>query len=340
MENPLVSICIPTYNGQKFLEACLDSVVNQTYKNIEIIIVDDRSKDNTIEIIERYTAKDSRIKLYCNEINLGLVGNWNKCLEFATGEWIKFLFQDDFFTSDCIEIMVNSLSDSDEIVTSGRRLILDESLDAATKKYSINETLTFEKLGIISNEPVYITPQKIAKFIVDNIYINFIGEPTVIMFKKEVVKELGTFNPDLIQICDLEYFLRIACNYGIKYIPQPLTYFRVHKGSASTSNFSAREFLMMNSDPIIMVNQLLYAETFKSFRNALTIPQKIKLIFFFKVRVYESYQNSLKSTPENQRKHEVMEKKYPEIANRRHGTLIIWFLLKLVKLRRRIRTKS
>ena len=190
--------------------------------------------------------------------------------------------------------MVEALSPDDKIVSSGRRLILDESLDEATKKYSINETLTFERLGIITDSPVFISSQKIASLTVENLSTNFIGEPTVIMFKKEVMKELGSFNLDLIQICDLEYFLRIACNYGIKYIPRPLTYFRVHKGSASTSNVSQRMFSLMYMDPIIMARQLLYAVFFVRFRESLYVSQKIKLNLFFKINVHETYLNALK----------------------------------------------
>lgn len=334
MENTLVSICIPTYNGQKFLEICLDSAIGQTYKNIEIIIVDDGSSDITYEIAKKYAVNDSRIKLYRNEKNLGLVGNWNHCIELACGTWIKFLFQDDYLAPDCIEIMLNALSANDKIVTSGRRLVLDESLDEATKNYSLTQTLTFGKLGIVSSLPVYFTPEKIAKFTVENIYQNFIGEPTVIMFKKEVVNELGAFNPDLIQICDLEYFLRISCNYGIKYIPQPLTYFRVHKGSASTANYSSRVFSMVNIDPIIMADQLLHGVHFIHFRKTLSIFQKIKLNLFFKVRVYESYNNSLKSTPENMHKFETMEINYPQISKFKEGDILIGILLRIVKFKR------
>jgi glycosyltransferase involved in cell wall biosynthesis len=340
MENSLVSICIPIYNGQKFLETCLDSAIGQTYRNIEIIIVDDCSTDNTLDIVDKYVAKDSRVKLFRNEKNIGLVANWNRCIELSAGEWIKFLFQDDVLTSNCIEVMIKALAVNDKIIASGRRLILDKSLDEATKKYSINETLTFERLGIISNSPVYISPRKIASLAVKNISTNFIGEPTVIMFKKEVVEQLGTFNPDIVQICDLEYFLRIACNYGVKYIPQPLTYFRVHKGSASTSNISKRIFSMVKIDPIIMVRQLLYETFFNRFRKSLSLFQKIKLKLFFKIHVHEAYVNSLHSNHENRVKFEIIGEKYPEIAMFRKGSMIIRILLEMVKLKRRSQNRG
>jgi len=332
---PLISICIPTYNGQAFLSTCLDSAISQSYKNIEIIIVDDCSTDKTYDIAKDYAAKDSRIKVFKNEKNLGLVGNWNRCIELSAGEWIKFLFQDDYFSSDCIEVMVNSISENDKIITSTRQLVLDKSLDEATKNYSVNQTITFERLGIVTNVPVFITPEKISSFAVQNICMNFIGEPTVIMFKKEVVKEFGNFNPDLIQICDLEYFLRIATKYGVKYIPKPITYFRVHKGSTGASNISGKLFSMKYIDPIIMVNQLLFANFFTHFREALSLFQKIKLKAFFKARVHESCRDSLFSIPENMKKLEDAVQKYPKIATYRKETIVTRTMLQMIKLKRK-----
>ena len=331
--NPLVSICIPTYNGQQFLELCLNSAIRQTYRNIEIIIVDDCSTDTTREITKSYAVKDPRIQLYKNEKNLGLVGNWNKCIKLSNGEWIKFLFQDDYLSLDCIEIMIGALSSNDKIVTSGRRLIFDEDLEEGSKNYSINNTLTFSKLGINSEIPLFIPAEKIANFTVKNICINFIGEPTVIMFKKEVTAELGYFSKDLIQICDLEYFLRIATNYGVRYIPQPLTYYRSHKGSTSNANRVKRLFSMIYMDPIITVHQLLYAGFFSNFRKALSLMQKVKLKLFFVLRVSESYKTAA-IDPENLKKLEAAVKNYPAISKYRKGVIVTSILLKIVKWRR------
>ena len=337
MNKPLISICIPTYNGQKFFEACLDSAIGQTYRDIEIIIVDDCSTDRTWEITKSYAAKYPQIKVYQNEKNIGLVSNWSRCMELSTGEWIKFLFQDDTLDPDCIAVMVSALSGNDKIITSGRRRIFNESLDEAPKKYSIDEPLTFEKLGIISQSPVFISPEKISSLAVKNICINFIGEPTVVMFKREIMKELGIFNPDLIQICDLEYFLRIACKYGIKYIPKPLTYFRVHKDSTSASNISKRLFLINNTDPLIVVHELLYGKLFEHFRESLGMMQKIKLKLFFVTRVYESRKTAGHTTVENRGIFDSFANKYPYILRFSKGNSFTNVLLKLAILKRLIR---
>ncbi len=335
--SPLVSICIPTYNGRQFIKECLTSAIGQSYKNIEIIFLDDGSTDDTYNTAAAYAEKDSRIKLFRNEKNLGLVSNWNKCIEYANGEWIKFLFQDDVLEPDCIEVMLNALTDEDRIVVSARKFLLDESADEATRKHVSNEILTFERLGVVAQSPIFIPAGKIAALVAGNICINFIGEPTVIMFKKEMTKELGVFNPDLVQICDLEYFLRIACNYGIKYVPRPLAYFRVHKNSTTQSNLSEKMFSMLYIDPVVMAHELLYGTSFKRFRGNLSMALKVKLRLFFEVRVNESYENSIHSKPENLEKFKVIAKKYPAIEKYSRGTFLTRILLGGVRMRRSLR---
>ena len=80
---PLISICVPTYNGSPYLEPCLDAVLSQTTSDFEVLIVDDRSSDDSLHIAERYARRDSRIMVSSNETNLGLVGNWNRCVQVA-----------------------------------------------------------------------------------------------------------------------------------------------------------------------------------------------------------------------------------------------------------------
>ena len=92
-EKDKVSICIPTYNGAQFIRKTLESVLNQSYQNIEVIVNDDCSTDNTMDIVR--SMNDSRIKIYANEENLGLVRNWNMTVSYATGEFVKLMCQDD-----------------------------------------------------------------------------------------------------------------------------------------------------------------------------------------------------------------------------------------------------
>lgn len=115
MFEPLVSIIIPVYNRENLISETINYALNQTYQNIEIIIVDNCSTDNTFEIIKSIQQKDNRIKLYKNEMNIGPVKNWKKCIEKSTGKYIKILWSDDKISTDFLEKTVNLLENDEEI---------------------------------------------------------------------------------------------------------------------------------------------------------------------------------------------------------------------------------
>lgn len=100
---PLVTIIIPVYNTEKYLKKCLNSVVNQTYKNLEIIVINDASSDNSLAILENYAKKYKNIKLVNNPVNLGVSISRNIGLDCANGDYIYFLDSDDFIRNDAIE---------------------------------------------------------------------------------------------------------------------------------------------------------------------------------------------------------------------------------------------
>ncbi|MBS1525051.1 MAG: glycosyltransferase [Bacteroidetes bacterium] len=109
---PLVSVALCTYNGDRYLASLLKSVVDQTYKNIEIIIVDDCSTDNTLKTLHKFAQNDERIKVYRNEFNLGLLGNFAKALSFCKGEFIALCDQDDIWDRSKIELQVHAIGDN------------------------------------------------------------------------------------------------------------------------------------------------------------------------------------------------------------------------------------
>lgn len=104
----LVSVAMATYNGEKYIRQQLDSILDQSYKNIEVIVVDDFSTDNTFKTLCDYAAKDERIKIFSNKINIGVVATFEKCLGLTTGDFIALCDQDDIFRKDKIELMVRA----------------------------------------------------------------------------------------------------------------------------------------------------------------------------------------------------------------------------------------
>ena len=112
MNEELISVIIPVYNVEKYIRFCLDSVINQTYKNLEIIIVDDGTKDSSGEIAEEYARKDSRIKVVHKE-NGGLSDARNVGLDIATGKYIAFLDSDDVISLDFYEYLYRLIKEND-----------------------------------------------------------------------------------------------------------------------------------------------------------------------------------------------------------------------------------
>ena len=101
---PLLSIIVPIYNVEQYLERCIESIINQTYKNLEIILVDDGSKDNSGTIADTYASKDNRIKVIHKE-NGGLSDARNHGLDQSKGKYIMFIDSDDFIDSSMCEIL-------------------------------------------------------------------------------------------------------------------------------------------------------------------------------------------------------------------------------------------
>lgn len=111
MNMPLVSIIIPVYNVEKYLRQCIDSVLNQTYRNIEVILVDDGSKDNSLEICNEYTKKDNRIIVISKQHN-GVSDTRNVGIDISSGEYISFVDSDDMIKSEMIEILLREMLES------------------------------------------------------------------------------------------------------------------------------------------------------------------------------------------------------------------------------------
>lgn len=128
MSYPLVSILIPVYNREKFVVAAIESALQQTCSNLEIVVVDNASTDGTWAACRAIASLDERVRLYRNDANLGPVRNWRRCIELARGEYAKILWSDDLLTPDFIWKTLPFLTDNSDIgfvVTNVK--ILDES---------------------------------------------------------------------------------------------------------------------------------------------------------------------------------------------------------------------
>ena len=238
--HPLVSICIPTYNGGRWIAECISSALNQTYEPLEILIVDDGSTDNTVEIVR--SMEDRRVRLVRNSTHRGLVGNWNECVRLAQGEFIKFLFQDDAFYPQCVERMMQLFAAWPELglVFARRDFVVEADAPAELAREIVgdysDQHLKFEDVQALNNGRALFA-QHVAK----GLYESCIAEPPSTLIRKEVFQRLGLFNTRMHQACDIEMWLRIMFYYDIGFVNEKLLMFRIHGNSATAFNRSNRK---------------------------------------------------------------------------------------------------
>lgn len=274
MNKPLVSICIPTYNGQKFIAEAMDAAIKQTYRPLEIVVSDDASKDATLEIIKSFQNKtDIPIHIFTHKPS-GIGANWNNCIVNSNGEYIKFLFQDDTIESNCIEKMVKYAVKSNNIglVYSKRNFIYNEN-----DKKNIEWVKLYENLHL-SWHKNNIVDGKINKGVVllkDDSLLSFpenkIGEPTAVLLKKEVFDTVGYFSEVLKQTLDIEFWYRLMKHYDIIFIDAKLVSFRLHEMQTTSVNMNEK----LNEEDLFLKS--MYDNLFWK----LSLSTKIKLFFKF-----------------------------------------------------------
>lgn len=231
--NPLVSIMIPVYNREDMIESCIKSASSQSYKNIEIIVVDNNSTDNTLVKCINLSKIDSRIRVYSNKSNIGPVKNWKKCIDLAQGEYGKILFSDDIIFQDFIERAVKLMDAEISFVVSSAKI--GPSLDQSITSYDFSNKFTKKSLNIKIPRDEYIESILLgygalvspgaALFRVNDLKKSFMIEvpsPTLTNFSKHGA------GPDLL------LFLLTAVKYKyVAHIVKPLVFFREHGGSTT-----------------------------------------------------------------------------------------------------------
>lgn len=216
MKAPSVSVVITCYNYGKYLKGCLESVLSQSFTDLEIIVVNDGSTDNTDEVMEKFQNVDN-IR-YIKQPNSGQAKATNVGITHASGELIAFLDADDLWDNTKLEQQVNLFTrDSIGVVYSRMKYIDEEGL-------AINHELTGE----------YFKPR--SGYILDYLlFENFIPYSSSVV-RNECFNKFGLFNPEYINGLDWDLWLRISREYEFAYVDEPLLLYRVGHPGKLTSN--------------------------------------------------------------------------------------------------------
>ena len=240
---PLISVCIPSYNNEEFIAATLESVLNQTYRNFEIIITDDRSTDNTISVAKRFS--DPRIRLIENTANLGIGKNWNEALSRAGGKYIKLMGADDLIYPECLERQVAALeapANQAAVLAVCNTDVINDS-----GKIVLRRRLRFQK-GLVTGKKLIRNCVRWGA--------NLVGEPVVGLFKRDVLARSGMYDSSNPYMLDIIFWAELL-KYGQAYMDQArLAAFRI-SGTSVTASLGwkqaayTRSFIeRMQSDPV------------------------------------------------------------------------------------------
>ena len=234
MTSDLVSVVIPVYNSEKFLEECLDSILTQTYQNIEIIAVDDGSTDSSPDILERYSDKINII----SQKNQGLASALNLGISKMKGDWFKWFSPDDVMHSNTIKTLIDETKNhSDNIILYSNWNIIDDTGNTLREFHesNYNELSEFDfNLRLLDGQQINVNTTLIPAIFLKKYGIRELDEPVAI---------------------DYDFFLRSALLHDVKFhlISQPLVNYRIHSAQLSHKNISKTlNYISEIKDEILM----------------------------------------------------------------------------------------
>ncbi len=218
MDKPKVSVCMPCYNRQDYIGEAIESVLAQSFRDFELVITDNCSTDGTVEIIKKYALKDSRIRFYVNDSNLGPISNFNKSILLGSGQYINFLLSDDMLAPRCLEVFVDVMDKNPTV----------SLVTSFTKAFGKNDLVRDEKFfpqtGLFESRKA----QKSLFF--DG---NWPGGPSDVMFRRRDL-HIGLFDHIWKNwIADFDMWIRLLGVGDAYIVPEVLSFGRIHDNSHS-----------------------------------------------------------------------------------------------------------
>lgn len=270
MNNLKISIIVPIYNVEEYLERCIVSIINQTYKNLEIILVDDGSPDNSAIICENYAKKDERI-IVVHKKNGGLSAARNSGLKISTGDYVLFVDSDDFIELDSCEKLIHDITDDIDIVV-------------GVCKEIRSSDIFFQKHSNLVNGQVYKSKDYVLLSIEKN---EWYAPAWLNLYKRKFLVDNNLYYRDGYYFEDLEMLPRLfLSNPTIKYINYPFYNYIIRENSIMTSGFTPEKIEMILN---------IYSDWYKYF-NTLNDEELKNKLFGILVRYYLSAARRMKVT--------------------------------------------
>lgn len=209
---PLVSVIMPSYNYEEYISEAIESVLEQTFVDFELIIIDDASKDNSKKLIQLFDKKNTKIRSFFHKENKGLAKTVNECIKKAKGKYISYFSSDDIWSKEKLEKQLKILEKNEDLIVWSEGLIVDAKSDFTGELFTqIHSALNRKKSGDIFEE------------LLKNNYI--CGQSLI--YKRENLKNVR-FDEDLKYLGDYKFLVDLAKEYMFYFIPEPLVMYRIH----------------------------------------------------------------------------------------------------------------
>ena len=203
----MISIVMPVYNGEKYLKQSIESVIHQTYKNWELIIVNDCSTDKSRSIMQYYANEDERINIIDNEINLKVAQSLNKGFQNAKGKYFTWTSDDNLYKPDALKEL---------------SFFLDNNPDIG---------LVYSNEDVVDSELNYVKEGRLNPQML--LYADCIGAS--FMYRKEVADKIGGYDPEMFLVDDYDYWIRVSKHYKIAHLDRNIYIYRMHPNNLTTT---------------------------------------------------------------------------------------------------------
>ena len=215
-KSKLVSVCIPVYNGAEHIAETIESVLNQKYKSLEVIVLDNDSEDDTNKIVSKYVESDSRVKLFKNNKTVDMGDNWNLCVDYATGDFVMLLSADDLLLPEFISEAIKVFLEKNVDVFSANHLLFNSKMER-NRRINIKEKIYENHTSLI--------------LLKNPFSINFS------IFSKKAIDLMKSLNNGKLfkhyYTCDYDLWIRTSTHLSIYYTQEVLGMYRMHENNLS-----------------------------------------------------------------------------------------------------------
>lgn len=315
MKNQTIDVLIPVYNCEKYIKKCLNSILNQTYKNLRIIAVDDGSKDNSLNILKDFSKKYKNIEVYQKENEGSISKTRNFLISKIKSNYFAFIDSDDYCEPTYFEELMNLMTTYKTDITICKM-----------KRHSEKKNLDFSKINKKCNN-VYIMNNEecIAEMLSGNLYT---GTCPAKLYKTELIKD-NKFNPNIHYGEDLDFNFKIMQNANkIAFSKKRLYHYIVHKNSIVTSKFNTKKLTCIDCYDII-INKIQGNQT-------LLIPAKSMQGLIAIELLYYTWRDRFKDKAEKKKLKNIIKYSVPYIRKNKKLSKInrcaalVWWLTKFM----------